>query len=206
MMPLSFRVSGSLALLLSAPSMAASCRRSPEAAGPISSEPTLRLYVISTAAGALEPCGCTKDQLGGVDHAAAFVGSESKHAPHALVVGAGPMLFLDPLSEASRGTQDLWKDQALATSLGHLGLLAWAPGENDWAAGPSELERLKSAAHADLLAGNLHGATAGAKATRIVAVGGYRVGLAGASDPTGPLGGPAGVEGGDPRGPLAAEP
>src|SRR5271154_6067855 len=59
-------------------------------------KPTLRLYVVSTVAGALEPCGCSKDQLGGVDHLAAFVAGQASAAPASAVVGAGPLLFLDP--------------------------------------------------------------------------------------------------------------
>src|SRR4051794_17543915 len=30
--------------------------------------PSARLYLVSDLAGALEPCGCVKDQLGGMDH------------------------------------------------------------------------------------------------------------------------------------------
>jgi hypothetical protein len=185
---------GVVALALTALAVVPSCRRTPAAAADSGTTPTLRLYVVSTAAGALEPCGCTKDQLGGVDHAAAFVMAQAREAPHALVVGAGPTLFLNPKSDDAHATQDLWKAEALAASLGELGLAAWAPGQNDWAAGAAELERLARLSHAELLAGNLRGATAGAKATRLVDVNGYRVGIAGVSDPTGPLGTPPGVE------------
>ena len=45
-----------------------------------SSKPTLRLYVTSTIAGALEPCGCSKDQLGGVQHLAAYLTSQKDAA------------------------------------------------------------------------------------------------------------------------------
>ncbi|HEX3596027.1 MAG TPA: multiheme c-type cytochrome [Polyangiaceae bacterium] len=202
-MRLPIRVSLSLALLFSALTMAASCHRTP-ATTAAPNEPTLRLYVVSTVAGALEPCGCTKDQLGGVDHAAAFIHGGASKAPRSLVVGAGPMLFLDPKSEPSRATQDLWKAEALAASLGDLGLAAWAPGVNDWAAGDAELARLDGLSHAELLAGNLRGPALTAKASRVVDVGGFRVGLAGVSDPSGPLGVPAGVEVGDPKASLEA--
>jgi hypothetical protein len=182
-----------------------SCHRgAPAASQDAGNTPTLRLYVVSTAAGALEPCGCTKDQLGGVDHAAAFVRSQAKEAPHALVVGAGPMLFLDPKSEDARKTQDLWKAEALAAGLGEMGLVAWAPGENDFSAGAAELARLSQIAHADLLAANLKGDTGGAKATRLVDINGYHVGLVGVSDPTGPLGAPPGVDVGDMKAALQA--
>lgn len=196
------RVSASLALLLSALTMAASCHKAPETAATPPSEPTIRLYVLSTAAGALEPCGCTKDQLGGIDHVAAFLKSQAAHAPRAIVVGAGPMLFLDPKLEPSRATQDLWKAEALASSLGDLGLAAWAPGANDWAAGAAELTRLDAMSRADVLAKNLAGASFSGKATRVVESGGYRVGLAGVSDPTGPIGAPEGLTVSDPKAAL----
>src|SRR5947207_123129 len=96
-----------IVLLFAAVTIAASCQKKGPVATTPPTEPTVRLYVMSTVAGALEPCGCTKDQLGGIDHAAAFIQAEAPHAPHSLVVGAGPMLFLDPKSEPSRATQDL---------------------------------------------------------------------------------------------------
>src|SRR4051812_33118717 len=77
-------------------------------------QPTLRLYVLSTVAGALEPCGCTKDQLGGVDHLAAFVASQAGTAPSSLVLGAGPMLFMEPTLKGDVATQDTWKAEAIA--------------------------------------------------------------------------------------------
>src|SRR5258706_6581088 len=97
--PFGFR--RSFVLLLSAITIAASCQKKAPVPTAPPTEPTVRLYVMSTVAGALEPCGCTKDQLGGIDHAAAFIRAETAHAPHSLVLGAGPMLFPDPKSEAS---------------------------------------------------------------------------------------------------------
>jgi 2',3'-cyclic-nucleotide 2'-phosphodiesterase (5'-nucleotidase family) len=170
-------------LLLVVLSIAASCQRSTTTPAAEPTVPTLRLYLVSTTAGALEPCGCTKDQLGGIDHAAALVRSESKNAPNSLVIAAGPLLFANPKSEEGRATQDLWKAEALATAFGEIGLAAWAPGNNDWAAGATELARLASLSRAELLAGNLRGDTAGAKSTRLVTVNGLKVGIAGVSEP-----------------------
>src|SRR6516225_8834422 len=107
------------------------------------SKPTVRLYVMSTVAGALEPCGCSKDQLGGVDHLAAYVASQAAAAPASLVVGAGPMLFLDPKLRAGDSTQDAWKADALAAAFKDMGLAAWAPGANDWAAGADKLGKYR---------------------------------------------------------------
>src|SRR6516162_9309748 len=88
-------------VLLAAGGVAAcqGCHGSPPPAGAdhaAASKPTVRLYVTSTVAGALEPCGCTKDQLGGVDHLAAYVAGQAAVAPDHFLLGAGPLLFLDP--------------------------------------------------------------------------------------------------------------
>jgi len=144
--------------------------------------PTLRLYVISTIAGAIEPCGCSKDQLGGVDHLAAFLRAEQAAAPASLVVGAGPMLFETPELEGDNRTQQEWKAGTLAATAKDLGLAAWAPGLNDWAAGAEALSKYVTESGASLLAGNLEGAP-NAQAVIVREVGGARVGLIGVADP-----------------------
>jgi hypothetical protein len=109
-------------------------------------KPTLRLYMLSTVAGALEPCGCSKDQLGGIDHLAAFIGSERPNADQIALVAAGPLFFLDPTLSAQKATQDKWKAEALAASLAKLSPLGWAPGANDYAAGQPDLKKLQDTA------------------------------------------------------------
>src|ERR1700722_10627506 len=64
--------------------------------------PTLRLYLVTDLAGALEPCGCTKDQLGGLDHFGAWVKAEAPRAPVAMVASSGPLLFMDAKLEGDR--------------------------------------------------------------------------------------------------------
>jgi len=142
-------------------------------------KPTVRLYVVSTVAGALEPCGCSKDQLGGIDHLAAFVASQAAAAPASAVLGAGPMLFLDPRLRSGDSTQDSWKAEALAGAFKDVGLAAWAPGANDWAGGAEKLASYRAAAGAALLAGNLAGMTG----TLVREVGGVKLGIVGVSDP-----------------------
>lgn len=146
--------------------------------------PTVRLFVMATVAGALEPCGCQKDMLGGVDHAAALVAKGSQEAKGTLVVGAGPMFFMDPKPHQERKTQDLWKAEALAQSYKELGLVAWAPGFNDWAQGAATLNKLKEQSGAALLGANLSGQTAGASASVVREVGGVKVALVGAGKPS----------------------
>lgn len=159
-----------------------------------SDKPTVRLYVMSTVAGALEPCGCSKDQLGGIDHLAAFVASEKQAAPASLVLGAGPLLFMEPKLSPDDATQASWKAEAIAESAKDIGLAAWAPGENDWAAGGPTLGKYRDEASAKLLAGNVASSelTSG---TFVREVSGIKVGVVGVSDPRGRAGGyPEGVD------------
>jgi hypothetical protein len=129
------------------------CRSSsaPVAASPSGLDvgaPTLRLYLLSDLAGALEPCGCTKDQLGGIDHFGAWIRQSSASAPAAVVASAGPLFFMDPGLGAERADQDRAKAGTIARVLHTLGLAAFAPGTNDWADGGDGLARLAAMADA----------------------------------------------------------
>lgn len=152
----------------------------------------MRLYVLSNLAGALEPCGCTQDQLGGMDRLAAFMTKERTAAPASAFVAAGPMLFMEPRLDPSRQAQDVWKAETISTSLRDLGLIGWAPGANDFAAGTPELETFLATSGAKLLAGNLEGA--GAVSTVLREVGGVKVGFVGVSLPVFDASTPIGVE------------
>lgn len=163
------------------------CRTPPAAsvdasADAVPTQPTVRLYVLSNIAGALEPCGCTKDQLGGVHHLAAFLDAERSAAPTNLVVGAGPMLFGEPRLGATEQTQQSWKAETLAAAFKQLGLTGWAPGVNDWAAGADFLGKATTASGAALLAGNIE---ASPKPSSVVIreLSGLKVGLIGVADP-----------------------
>lgn len=135
---------------------------------------------MSTGAGALEPCGCVKDMLGGVDHFAALVASEAPSSPRRLVLGAGPMLFADPVVEPKKQAQDEWKAHAMFGVLRDTGLAAWTPGANDFALGTEFLAKLPGTAEV-LVAANLEGFAS--KPARVIDVGGERVGIAGVSVP-----------------------
>ena len=141
--------------------------------------PTVRLYITSTMAGALEPCGCSKDQLGGIDHLAAWVKDQQKAAPASLFVGAGPMLYLEPKLRSGDASQDTWKAEAIAGAFKALGMAAWAPGYNDWAGGAEALQKCRESSGAALLAGNLPGHPG----TLVREVSGVKVGIIGVSDP-----------------------
>ena len=150
--------------------------------GAASDKPTLRLYASSAIAGAIEPCGCTKDQLGGVDHLAAFMEAEKPAAPNAWMIAAGPLYFLDPTLRDDDRQQTLWKAETMAQSAKRMNMLAWAPGLNDWAGGADALTKLQGLSGATMLAANLQGAP-GATATLVREVSGIKVGFFGLADP-----------------------
>ncbi len=150
--------------------------------GPV---PTVRLYVLSDLAGALEPCGCTEDQLGGLDHAAAWMRAQQPSAPNAALVETGPLFFMDPKLKDDHRDQDVAKAETIAASLKTLGFAAFAPGANEWAAGSDELAKLTAASGGALLFANGTGA-GGATGTKlgdwvVRDIGGVKVGFVGVS-------------------------
>ncbi len=158
--------------------------------------PSLRLYLASTVAGALEPCGCSKNQLGGIDHLGALIASQAKHAPASLMAAAGPLFFPDPEMQSAQATQDRWKADTLAGALASLHFVGWAPGLNDWAAGPGALGELTSELKTTWLGANLTkeaNPTTGGASTAMRTEGGIKVGFVGLSQPTKNGMGPAGV-------------
>lgn len=144
--------------------------------------PTVRLYIVSTVAGQLEPCGCSKDQLGGIDHLAAYIESEAKAAPAHLVLGAGPLFFDEPVVKGDEATQATWNAETLAFAAKDIGLAAWAPGANDWAVGGDALARYREQSGAALVAANLKGAPS-AVSSVIREVSGVKIGIVGVADP-----------------------
>jgi hypothetical protein len=97
--------------------------------------PDLRLFFVSDLAGALEPCGCVKDQLGGMDHFAALVAKEKAAAKTSAVLAVGPTHFMDVAIAPDRKNQETKKAVAIAQSLKAAGLEFWVPGKNDWVNG-----------------------------------------------------------------------
>jgi hypothetical protein len=180
-------------LILALPALAlglAACQgcRSSRAPGPVVSvaastagPPTLRLYLTTDVAGALEPCGCTRDQLGGLGHLGAWLKQNRAQAPASLLASAGPLFFMDDKLDAERGDQDLAKAHAIARVLHGLDFVAFAPGANDWAAGSSSLIALANESGAAVLVGE--SATPPFAAAVVRDYGGLRVGLVGYGQP-----------------------
>lgn len=171
------------------------CKRNSPPVTSSGSSPTLRIYAISTLAGALEPCGCVKDMLGGVDHAAALLVKGKQKAPHSLLLAAGPLWFMDPSLDPERQTQDVWKAESIADALADMGLQAWTPGANDFAAGAETLRQLQQRSGARLLAGNVTAQGSAWPATTMMDVAGVKVGVAGVTQAKAPTG----ITVGDPR-------
>ncbi len=148
-------------------------------------QPAVRLYLLTTVAGALEPCGCSKDQLGGLDHLAAFIRSDRSQAEGSLVLGSGPLFFIDTQLKKERATQDRWKAESIAQAMKSMQLAAWAPGFNDWAGGAAMLADLAQKSGAALLAAGLKEGAAGASkvSRKIFQAGSVKVGVVGLSDP-----------------------
>jgi hypothetical protein len=142
-------------------------------AGPVTdgTPPTVRLYLVTDLAGALEPCGCTKDQLGGLDHFGAWVKREQARVPASLVASAGPLFFMDDKLVGDRADQDRIKAQTIARVMHGLGFAAFAPGANDFDDGADGLTKLAEAS------GGAPVLSAGTAVVR--EVGGVKVGFVG---------------------------
>lgn len=146
--------------------------------------PSVRVYLVSDLAGGLEPCGCVKDQLGGLDHMAAWYNGERANVPSSVFVSAGPLFYLDPTLREEKRAQELTKAETLAASLKGLDLTAFAPGRNDWALGTEQLSNLSHLSGAPLIAGNAQGAAAAAWRGPLVRdVHGIKVGIVGVAAP-----------------------
>lgn len=117
--------------------------------------------------------------LGGIDHAAALLAADAANAPRRLLLAVGPLFFQEPTLAPERREQDVWKAEALAASLADLKLAAWAPGENDLAAGPEALARLTRESGARLLGANAAAPGGQGTSTAVFDVGPYKVGVAG---------------------------
>ena len=145
--------------------------------------PTVRLYLVSNVAGALEPCGCVKDQLGGLDHVAALIAQGKKVAPDSALVEAGPLYFLDPVIKEERKPQELVKAQAIADILKGLDFAGEAPGRNDWALGESTLGDLASRSAGESLACNARPTGKLLHASLVRVIDGVKIGFIGVAQP-----------------------
>jgi mono/diheme cytochrome c family protein len=140
--------------------------------------PTVRLYLVTDLAGALEPCGCTQDQLGGLGHFGAWVKGERARVPATRLASAGPLFFMNDKVDRERADQDGIKAETIARVLRGLDFAAFAPGANDWVAGEEGLAKLATASGAAGILGDA--APSPPFAQQMVSdVGGVKVGFVG---------------------------
>src|SRR5688572_11598974 len=100
-------------LVLPIAALSAACEgcRAPLSKAPKAQEgpATVRLFLLSDVAGALEPCGCVKDQLGGMDHLGALVAGDKDGAKATRVLASGPLFFLDMQLSDEKRAQEITK-------------------------------------------------------------------------------------------------
>lgn len=143
-----------------------------------------RLYFVSDLAGALEPCGCVKDQLGGMDHLGALVEREKASAKGQALFTVGPTFFMEMELGADKRSQEVAKAETIAASLKTLDLAAVAPGRNDWAAGAPALGDLaKTRGGAELVGANVQAAELPFVKSFVKKVGGLDIGIVGVIAP-----------------------
>jgi hypothetical protein len=80
--------------------------------------------------------------------------SQHATAPNAALLSAGPLFFMDAKLKDDHRAQDIAKAETIAASLKTLGLAAFAPGVNEWAAGGDELAKLERESGGVLLFAN----------------------------------------------------
>ncbi len=172
-------------------------RDSVTAAGPGADPgpPTLRLYFLSDVAGALEPCGCTRDQLGGLGHFGAWMKKSSAKAPASALAAVGPLFFTDANLDPERAAQDRVKALTMAQVLKGLDFAGFAPGVNDWADGAPSLQKLATESGGTAIeSGGQPPATPPFAAAFVREVGGVKVGFVGWGQPESPRPQPGDVE------------
>jgi hypothetical protein len=94
----------------------------------------LTLLYLADLGGNLEPCGCSRNQRGGLPRLAAAVARIRSENPETVLVAGGDLLFEFPLEPEQR-SQELAKARAAAEALRRMGLFASVVGERDRLAG-----------------------------------------------------------------------
>ena len=178
------RLSVLLALAIIVIALLSACEgcREPRSPSSKADAPTARLYLVSDLAGALEPCGCVKDQLGGMDRFGALVTAEKKDVKNVAVATAGPVFFMDTEVSKDKLTQEVEKAATIASSLNVLGLAAFAPARNEWAAGADTFAKVRDASGAPALGANVTANVPLAKHA-VKKIGGIDIGFIGVSTP-----------------------
>lgn len=151
-------------------------------------KPTARLVLLPDLQGYLEPCGCQKRPLGGIDRAASEVARLRGEAVPTAVVAAGSLLFeaAKPghADDESGRDQEVWKAETLVAVLNDMPLSAAVPGPQDARFGAATTKAILKQAEFPTLGTFVDGPR-----HRVLDLGGLKLGLlalgrGGASDAT----------------------
>lgn len=142
--------------------------------------PKLRVLFTGSLDGYLEPCGCVAGRQGGVDRISAYVEAKRAEEIPSLFLDVGDM-FVDEIQPDPFLAEQLpLKVDALLEIWGQLGCDGKAVGDLDLSVGIERLAELGNKHGVPLLCSNLKDPESGSypfERTRIVEVGGLRVGL-----------------------------
>lgn len=138
--------------------------------------PIARVIVMPDLEGYLEPCGCQKRPLGGIDRAATALSELRGEGIPTAVVAGGSLLF-EPAKpghadDANGRDQEVWKAEALVGILSDLQIAAAAPGPFDRRFGDDTMRAVLETAEFPRL-----GAIAQGPAQHVLTVGGLKLGL-----------------------------
>jgi 2',3'-cyclic-nucleotide 2'-phosphodiesterase (5'-nucleotidase family) len=155
--------------------------RSPANAGP---KPDLRVLLLTDPRGYLEPCGCQKRPLGGLDKLATVVEKLKRDDIPMLLVGAGEFAFgseLRPEDAAGARMQEIWRAEKFVEIWKALGATAVTPGALDLAQPVEQLGKLSALGAFPWLIDNAKVAAESSPfaQARVVDVKGVKVGLLG---------------------------
>lgn len=109
--------------------------------------------------GEVEPCGCPRVQLGGLNRLVNFVDSRMKAAPKLavpVIADTGNSFFSLPVLPPTRLESEKRKADLIADAYKLIGVQVLVPGPKDLALGPAELDRLAQRAGLKLLPPGTH--------------------------------------------------
>lgn len=146
-----------------------------------------RVTVVYTGGvhGALEPCGCSPGQLGGVAREATLVKEIRRENPAAILVDAGDLLIQDPEAPESIRPQLTLKAKFMQKAYGAMRASVLNLGGKDVAAGTDVAVSGAKAIGAAPISANLldAGGKPLAPGSAVIEAGGVRVAFVGAADP-----------------------
>lgn len=142
--------------------------------------PTLPVFLTGDHEGEVEPCGCPKEDLGGITRVAAFVDTLRSAGWEFLLLDAGDLL---PSDEAFNSRIRL-QSRTLAQSMALLDYDAITLGDHDLAPGPGFVHQLVGWLDQPVLATNYDlPESTGSVRSRLLDVRGHRIGLLAFLDP-----------------------